>query len=61
VRDWRMRTDARITADELALTMRGLLGAHADEVTGVAALSTVPPYCANCGSCWAATTTRCRG
>ncbi|HWE90747.1 MAG TPA: type III pantothenate kinase [Pseudonocardiaceae bacterium] len=41
-RDWRMRTDARITADELALTMRGLLGPHADQVTGVAALSTVP-------------------
>jgi type III pantothenate kinase len=42
VRDWRMRTDARMTADELALTMRGLLGSHADEVTGVSALSTVP-------------------
>ena len=25
LRDWRMRTDARMTADELALTMRGLL------------------------------------
>lgn len=42
VQDWRMRTDARMTADELALTMRGLLGEHAEEVTGVAALSTVP-------------------
>ncbi|GLZ40358.1 type III pantothenate kinase [Actinokineospora sp. NBRC 105648] len=42
VRDWRMRTDARITADELALTMRGLLGEHAGGVSGVAALSTVP-------------------
>jgi type III pantothenate kinase len=42
VRDWRMRTDARMTADELALTMRGLLGDRADDVTGVAALSTVP-------------------
>ncbi|SES06150.1 type III pantothenate kinase [Actinokineospora terrae] len=42
VRDWRMRTDARMTADELALTMRGLLGAHADEITGISALSTVP-------------------
>jgi type III pantothenate kinase len=37
-----MRTDARMTADELALTMRGLLGEHAGEVTGVSALSTVP-------------------
>lgn len=42
VRDWRMRTDAQITADELALTMRGLLGEYADQVTGIAALSTVP-------------------
>lgn len=41
-RDWRMRTDARITADELALTMRGLLGPHADLVSGISALSTVP-------------------
>jgi type III pantothenate kinase len=42
IRDWRMRTDARTTADELALSIRGLLGEHADAVTGVSALSTVP-------------------
>ena len=42
VGDWRMRTDAQMTADELALTMRGLLGGHADSVTGISALSTVP-------------------
>ncbi|GAB3679553.1 type III pantothenate kinase [Saccharopolyspora tripterygii] len=42
VRDWRMRTEPRMTADEMALTMRGLLGEHAEEVTGIAALSTVP-------------------
>ena len=42
VRDWRMRTEPRMTADELALTMRGLLGEHADRITGIAALSTVP-------------------
>ena len=42
VRDWRMRTDARMTADELALTIRGLLGQYADQIAGVAALSTVP-------------------
>jgi type III pantothenate kinase len=40
--DWRMRTDARMTADEMALTFRGLLGEYADKITGVAALSTVP-------------------
>ena len=42
VHDWRMRTDARMTADELALGMRGMLGPLADHVTGVSALSTVP-------------------
>jgi type III pantothenate kinase len=42
VHDWRMRTDARMTADELALGLRGLLGPLADQVTGVAALSNVP-------------------
>lgn len=42
VRDWRMRTDPRMTADELDLAFRGLLGGFSDRVTGVAALSTVP-------------------
>jgi type III pantothenate kinase len=42
VRDWRMRTDRRITADELEVAFGGLLGRLADEVTGIAALSTVP-------------------
>jgi type III pantothenate kinase len=42
VRDWRMRTDPRMTGDELEVAFGGLLGRYADEVTGVAALSTVP-------------------
>ncbi|WP_019809751.1 type III pantothenate kinase [Saccharomonospora halophila] len=42
VRDWRMRTDPHMTSDELALTIRGLLGPDADSVTGISALSTVP-------------------
>ena len=42
LRDWRMRTDSGMTADELALTFRGLLGKDVDTITGVAALSTVP-------------------
>jgi len=42
VRDWRMRTEPRMTADELALTIRGLLGSDIEQVTAVAALSTVP-------------------
>jgi type III pantothenate kinase len=42
VRDWRMRTDPRMTADELEVAFRGLLGPRTEEVTGIAALSTVP-------------------
>lgn len=42
VRDWRMRTDARMTADELEVSIAALLGEHAAGVTGFAALSTVP-------------------
>jgi type III pantothenate kinase len=42
VRDWRMRTDPRITADELDVAVGGLLGRYAPEVSGIAALSTVP-------------------
>src|SRR5213593_3236846 len=37
-----MRTDPHMTGDELALTVQGLLGEHANAVTGIAALSTVP-------------------
>jgi type III pantothenate kinase len=39
-RSWRIKTDARSTADELALTFRGLLTDHM--ISGVAACSTVP-------------------
>ncbi|MFT4126282.1 MAG: type III pantothenate kinase [Gordonia sp. (in: high G+C Gram-positive bacteria)] len=42
VRDWRIHSDPHLTSDELALLVRGLLGADIDQVTGVAALSTVP-------------------
>lgn len=42
VRDWRMRTDPQVTADELEVAIRGMLGRHAEHVSGVAALSTVP-------------------
>ena len=37
---WRIKSEARETADELALTFRGLLGEHT--ITGIAACSTVP-------------------
>ncbi|HVV30196.1 MAG TPA: type III pantothenate kinase [Mycobacteriales bacterium] len=40
VDSWRVRTDARATADELALQVRGLLGGT--EISGVAVCSTVP-------------------
>ena len=42
VRDWRMRTDPRMTADELEVGIGALLRGHATHITGVAALSTVP-------------------
>jgi len=38
---WRIKTDARSTADELALLVRGLL-AGTPQLTGIAACSTVP-------------------
>ncbi len=37
---WRIKTDARSTADELALQFRGLL--HGQQITGISACSTVP-------------------
>jgi type III pantothenate kinase len=40
VESWRTKTDARSTADELALDWRGLLGDAA--ITGIAVCSTVP-------------------
>lgn len=40
VRSWRTKTDAHDTADELALTLRGLIDDI--EVTGISACSTVP-------------------
>lgn len=42
LQDWRVRTDPRMTGDELALLFRGLLGADVDRITAVSALSTVP-------------------
>ncbi len=40
VRSWRIKTDARSTADELGLTFHGLL--HGFVIDGIAACSTVP-------------------
>ncbi|HEY1178989.1 MAG TPA: type III pantothenate kinase [Phytomonospora sp.] len=42
VHSWRIRTDSRATADELALTLRGLLAGDNVQITGVALCSTVP-------------------
>lgn len=41
VSSWRVKTDSRTTADEMALTYRGLL-ADSQPVTGIALCSTVP-------------------
>ncbi|MEB3021609.1 type III pantothenate kinase [[Mycobacterium] crassicus] len=42
LQQWRIRTEAEITADELALTLDGLIGDDSEQLTGAAALSTVP-------------------
>jgi type III pantothenate kinase len=42
IHSWRIKTDARATADELGLLYRGLLATDAVSLTGVAACSTVP-------------------
>ena len=42
IRDWRMRTEPRMTADELDVAVRALLGHYAPQVSAIAALSTVP-------------------
>jgi len=42
LRQWRMRTDPRMTADELEVAINAMLGPLSERVTGVAALSTVP-------------------
>ena len=42
VHSWRVKTDARDTADELGLLFRGLLSGDNVQITGVAACSTVP-------------------
>ena len=39
---WRIRTEPEVTADELALTIDGLIGDDAELLTGAAGLSTVP-------------------
>jgi type III pantothenate kinase len=39
---WRIRTESEVTADELALTIDGLIGDDSEQLTGAAGLSTVP-------------------
>ncbi|MCY1655869.1 type III pantothenate kinase [Dietzia sp. SL131] len=41
-RTWSMRTSPAVTSDELALTIRGLLGDCAQRLTGISAMSVVP-------------------
>lgn len=42
VQRWRIRTESEVTADELALTIDGLIGDASERLTGAAGLSTVP-------------------
>ena len=41
VQNWRIRTEPEVTADELALTIEGLIGDDSERLTGVTGLSTV--------------------
>lgn len=43
VQHWRIRTEPEVTADELALTIEGLIGDDSERLTGATGLSTVPP------------------
>ncbi len=42
VQNWRIRTEPEVTADELALTIEGLIGDDSERLTGATGLSTVP-------------------
>ena len=42
VQQWRIRTESEVTADELALTIEGLIGEDSERLTGATGLSTVP-------------------
>ena len=42
VQHWRIRTEAEVTSDELALTIDGLIGDDSERLTGATGLSTVP-------------------
>jgi type III pantothenate kinase len=42
VQNWRIRTEPEVTADELALTIEGLIDDDSERLTGVTGLSTVP-------------------
>ena len=42
VQNWRIRTESEVTADELALTIDGLIGDDAENLLGATGLSTVP-------------------
>ena len=42
VQHWRIRTESEVTADELALTIDGLIGDDSERLTGATGLSTVP-------------------
>ena len=42
VQHWRIRTESQVTADELALTIDGLIGEDSERLSGATALSTVP-------------------
>ncbi len=63
VEHWRISTDSRRTADELAVLLQGLMGMHpllgdelGDGIDGIAICATVPPSSTNSARSRAATT-----
>lgn len=63
IEHWRINTDPRRTADEIAVVLQGLVQQSPllveTDISGIALCSTVRPCCTRCGRCAAATTATC--
>ncbi len=57
---WRIKTDARATADEIALLLRGLLDEQPRAVAASPPARPCPPCCTSCAACSSATTATSR-
>lgn len=59
VQQWRIRTEPEVTADELALTIDGLIGDDAERLTGASGCPRCRRRCTRCGSCSSSTGPTC--